>query len=115
MLDKLLVDAAAEAGAEVREGFTVDELVVEDGRVAGIRGHGKDGPTVTERARVVVGADGLQLARRPRRSAAEQYNEKPPLMAGYYTYWSGLPDGRALRGLRPARTGAWRRGPPTTT
>ena len=25
----------------------------------------------------------------------EQYNEKPPLLAGYYTYWSGLPmDGR---------------------
>src|SRR3954466_374757 len=32
VLDKLLVDAAAEAGAEVREGFTVDELVIEDGR-----------------------------------------------------------------------------------
>src|SRR5205823_14033423 len=29
VLDKLLVDAAAEAGAEVREGFTVEEIVVE--------------------------------------------------------------------------------------
>src|SRR5215213_870696 len=41
VLDKLLVDAAAEAGAEVREGFTVDEIQFDDGRVTGIRGHGK--------------------------------------------------------------------------
>ena len=39
ILDKLLVDAAAEAGAEVREGFAVDEILFEDGRVAGVRGH----------------------------------------------------------------------------
>ena len=31
VLDKLLVDAAADAGAEVREGFSVDEILVEDG------------------------------------------------------------------------------------
>src|SRR5512134_1549982 len=40
VLDKLLVDAASEAGAEVREGFTVESVVVEDGRVTGVRGHG---------------------------------------------------------------------------
>ena len=38
ILDKLLVDAAAEAGAEIREGFTVDEIVSEGGCVVGIRG-----------------------------------------------------------------------------
>ena len=90
ILDKLLVDAAAEAGAQVREGFTVDEIVVEDGRVVGVRGHSKAGAAVTERARIVIGADGRQsrvaAAVRP-----EQYNEKPPLLAAYYTYWSGLP------------------------
>ena len=43
VLDKLLVDAASEAGAEVREGFTVEDVVIEDGSVAGIRGHSKDG------------------------------------------------------------------------
>jgi 2-polyprenyl-6-methoxyphenol hydroxylase-like FAD-dependent oxidoreductase len=58
VLDKLLVDAASEAGAEVRERFTVEEVVVEDGQVTGVRGHGRGGRTVTERARVVVGADG---------------------------------------------------------
>jgi 2-polyprenyl-6-methoxyphenol hydroxylase-like FAD-dependent oxidoreductase len=90
VLDKLLVDAASEAGAEVREGFTVKELILEDDRVIGIRGHSRGGKTVNEYARLVVGADGLHStvahAVHP-----EQYNEKPPLLAGYYTYWSGLP------------------------
>jgi 2-polyprenyl-6-methoxyphenol hydroxylase-like FAD-dependent oxidoreductase len=102
-LDKLLVDAAAEAGAEIREGFTVEEIVMEDGRVAGIKGHSTGGGTVTERSTVVVGADGryslVAEAVRP-----EQYNEKPPLLAPYYTYWSGLPmDGRFDTYIRPYR------------
>src|SRR5438045_8029535 len=41
VLDKILIDAARNAGAEVREGFTVEEVVVEEGVVAGIRGHGE--------------------------------------------------------------------------
>ena len=64
VLDKLLVDAASEAGAEVREGFTVEDVVIDDGRVTGIRGHSKDGQTVTEHANVVVGADGRYSHRR---------------------------------------------------
>jgi 2-polyprenyl-6-methoxyphenol hydroxylase-like FAD-dependent oxidoreductase len=85
ILDALLVDAAAEAGAEVRQGFSVEEIVIEDGRVTGIRGGGR-----TERAAVVVGADGRHslVARAVR---PEQYHQKPPLLAGYYAYWSGLP------------------------
>jgi 2-polyprenyl-6-methoxyphenol hydroxylase-like FAD-dependent oxidoreductase len=94
VLDKLLVDAASGAGADVREGFTVDEVLREGDRVVGIRGHGKGGPSHTEHARVVVGADGLHSLV-SRTVAAEQYNEKPQLEASYYTYWSGLPmDGR---------------------
>src|SRR4030081_1108265 len=50
VLDKLLVDAAAEAGAEIREAFTVDELVMENGRAVGIKGHSRSGASVTERA-----------------------------------------------------------------
>ncbi len=89
VLDKLLVDAAADAGAEVREGFTVEEILVEDGRVTGIRGHSRDGKPVTERARIVIGADG----RHSRVAAAvkpERYNEKPRLQYAYFSYWSGL-------------------------
>ena len=103
VLDKLLVDAAAEAGAEIREGFVVEEVLIEDGRVVGIKGRSKGAATVTERAQVVVGADGryslVAEAVRP-----EQYNEKPPLLAPYYTYWSGLPmDGRFETYIRPHR------------
>ena len=43
---------------EVREGFSVESIVCEDDQVLGVRGHGKGGATVTEHARVVIGADG---------------------------------------------------------
>ena len=108
MLDTVLVDAAAAAGAQVRQGFTVSEVLVEDGRVTGIRGHGKGEHTVTERARVVVGADGLRsLVARTVRPA--QYHDKPQLLCGYYAYWSGLPmDGRFESYDRPGRAfAAW--------
>ncbi|HEY2764870.1 MAG TPA: NAD(P)/FAD-dependent oxidoreductase [Pseudonocardiaceae bacterium] len=103
VLDALLVEAAAEAGAEVRDGFTVSEILVEDGRVAGVRGHSKDGPTVTEHARLVIGADGrnsfVAQAVQP-----EQYHDKPRLLCGYYTYYSGLPlDGHFETFVRPGR------------
>ena len=93
----------AKAGAEVRERFTVSDLVIDDDRVTGIRGHTKSGPTVTEQARVIIGADGLRsvVARAVR---PEQYHEKPQLLAGYYTYWSGLPmEGRFETWVRPDR------------
>lgn len=103
VLDKLLVDAAAEAGAELREGFTVTQLLTEDGRVGGIQGHSKGGKTVTERATVVVGADGRHSLV-AKAVGPEQYNERPPLLASYYTYWSGLPmNGRFEIYIRPGR------------
>lgn len=107
-IDKVLVDAAAEAGAEVREGFTVDEILVEDGRVTGVRGHGRGGQPVTEHARVVVGADGFRSVV-AEAVEAERYHEKPKLLCGYYTYWSGLPmSGRFETYIRPGRgMAAW--------
>jgi flavin-dependent dehydrogenase len=98
-----LVDAASEAGAEVRQGFTVTDVVIEEGRVTGIRGRRKGEATVTEHARVVVGADGHHslVARSVK---PEQYNEIPALQVSYYTYMSGLPmDGRLEVYLRPDR------------
>lgn len=87
VLDALLVDAAAEAGAEVRTGFPVDELVYEDGAVAGIRSG-----NVVERARVVVGADGRHSLV-ARAVGAAVYDERPGLTCAYYTYWGGIEDG----------------------
>jgi 2-polyprenyl-6-methoxyphenol hydroxylase-like FAD-dependent oxidoreductase len=107
ILDKLLVDAASEAGAEVREAFSVEELIFQDGRVAGIRGHSQGGGTVTEKARVVIGADGRHSLV-ARAASPEQYNEKPKLLCGYYSYWSGLPVGGFETYIRPARAfAAW--------
>jgi 2-polyprenyl-6-methoxyphenol hydroxylase-like FAD-dependent oxidoreductase len=88
VLDAMLVNAAAEAGVEVREGFSVENVVVEDDTVVGVRGH--TGTTnVTERARVVVGADGrnssVAKAVRP-----QQYNEKPAVTPAFYSYWSSV-------------------------
>ncbi len=101
VLDELLVEAASQAGAEVRERFTVESLVFEDGRVVGVRGHSKGGETVTELARVVIGADGRHSLVADAVEAAE-YNEKPQLQVSYYTYWSGLPmSGRFETALRP--------------
>ncbi|HET7534070.1 MAG TPA: NAD(P)/FAD-dependent oxidoreductase [Nocardioidaceae bacterium] len=108
VLDKILVDAAREAGVEVREGFTVEDLVLRDGRVTGIRGHGRDGRTVTETADVVVGADGRRsLVAEVVRPA--QYHEREPLLAAYYTYFSGLPmEGRFETYVLPNRgMAAW--------
>jgi 2-polyprenyl-6-methoxyphenol hydroxylase-like FAD-dependent oxidoreductase len=103
VLDKLLVDAAAEAGVEVREGFTVEDVIVEDDRVVGIRGHSKGGETVTERAGVVVGADGRN-SRVAKTARPEQYNEKAAILCGYYTYWSDFPiDGTFEVYVRPGR------------
>ncbi len=90
VLDKILVDAAARAGAEVREGFTVEDLLFEDGAVVGLRGRDASGRPVGERARVVIGADGWN-SRVARAVRPEQYDEKPMLENAFYTFWSGLP------------------------
>jgi 2-polyprenyl-6-methoxyphenol hydroxylase-like FAD-dependent oxidoreductase len=102
ILDGLLADAADEAGAELQDGFVVDELLVDDGTVTGIRGRRRGGRPVTARARVVVGADGRRslVARSVR---APRYNERPALSAGHYAYWSELPTDRFEGYLRPRR------------
>jgi flavin-dependent dehydrogenase len=88
-LDKILVDAASDAGAEVRDGFSVEGLVVEDGVVRGIRGRSRAGRHV-ERARIVVGADGVRSFV-AHEVGAEVVHEAPTFSALYYAYWSGLP------------------------
>jgi 2-polyprenyl-6-methoxyphenol hydroxylase-like FAD-dependent oxidoreductase len=89
VLDALLVNAAAESGADVREGFTVDELLVADETVIGIRGHEKGMKPIEERARIVIGADGVNsfVARAVR---APEYDAQPVAACAYYSYFSGL-------------------------
>ena len=89
-LDKVLVDAAVESGAELTEGFSVQDLVVDGGRVTGIRGRSQGGSTVTEEARIVIGADGPHSIV-ARNVDAPSYDERPSLTCCYYSYWSGVP------------------------
>jgi flavin-dependent dehydrogenase len=89
VLDKLLLDAAVEAGAEVREGFAVTGLTTSGDAVTGIRGHQRGGPEIEEQARIVIGADGRNSFVAKTVHAGE-YNVRPMLTCGYYTYWSDV-------------------------
>lgn len=89
LLDKILVDAAREAGAEVREGVTVDSLITEDGVVVGIRAHRGD-EQFEENARVVIGADGRESFV-ARAVAADEYNPGGGTTTGYYSYFKNWP------------------------
>jgi len=103
VLDHILVEEAVAAGAELRERFTVKELVFEDGRVAGVRGSAAGGEVVTERARIVIGADGLHSSV-ARMAQAPAYHEHPTLTCAYYAYWSGVPLPSTELYLRPERS-----------
>ena len=101
-LDPILVDAAVESGAELREGFSVQELVFEDGRVTGIRGHQKNGATITEHARITVGADGM-FSVVAKAVQAPEYKTGPALEGSWYAYFSGVPMIGWHLWLRPGR------------
>jgi 2-polyprenyl-6-methoxyphenol hydroxylase-like FAD-dependent oxidoreductase len=88
-LDAILVNAAMTNGAELRERFTVEDYLFDGDRIVGIRGRTVQGSAVEERAALVVGADG----RRSKLAAtvkAQTYQETPPLLCYYFSYWSGV-------------------------
>ncbi|GAC1468061.1 MAG: NAD(P)/FAD-dependent oxidoreductase [Ktedonobacteraceae bacterium] len=89
VLDTILVEAAVEAGVELREGFAVQEVLMNGDQVTGIRGHAPGGATVTEQARIVIGADGIHSLV-ARTVQAPTYHTKPTLDCAYYTYHSGV-------------------------
>jgi len=89
VLDHLLLNAAVEARVEVREDFPVDQLFMTDGVVVGVRGRGRGEQPIEERARVVIGADGVNsfVARTVR---APEYDVRPVAACAYYSYFSGI-------------------------
>jgi flavin-dependent dehydrogenase len=106
VLDALLVDAARRAGAEVRERFAVEEIVIEDG-VVRVRGRERGGAAVTETARFVVGADGKHSAV-ARAARAAEYRTEPARSLACYTYWEGVEmDGGEMYALGRRAVGAW--------
>jgi 2-polyprenyl-6-methoxyphenol hydroxylase-like FAD-dependent oxidoreductase len=90
VLDKLLVDAAVESGAWLRESFSVQDLVWDGDRVSGMSARSATGALVIEHARIAIGGDGL-YSLVARQVEAPIYNERPIYQCAYYSYWSGLP------------------------
>jgi flavin-dependent dehydrogenase len=97
ILDTILAEAAARAGAEVRPAFTVDAMLTDGEQVVGIRGHARGGAAFTERARLVVGADGRRSLV-ARAVAAPAYRARPALTCAYYSYWSDVPAEEQIEG-----------------
>lgn len=102
LLDSVLVEAARQAGAEVRENFRVTQVTASGGRVTGIRGSARGRPAVTETATLVIGADG-------KRSlvagavGARRYRERPVRSFASYSYWAGVPVSGGELYQRPGR------------
>jgi flavin-dependent dehydrogenase len=89
LMDKVLVDAAAEAGVDVREGVTLQELLWNEDGVCGIEATSPTGAKMKECAGIVIGADG-RFSKVARLVEAQAYNDRPALACGYYAYWSGV-------------------------
>jgi flavin-dependent dehydrogenase len=112
LLDRILVDAAAEAGADVLHETAVTGLLRDDrGRVAGVRARGTVG-TLEMRARLTVGADGIGSGV-ARDVGAPVVRQGRTAGAALYRYVTGLPaDGylwaygdHAAAGLIPTNDG----------
>ncbi|HVH74607.1 MAG TPA: FAD-dependent monooxygenase [Stellaceae bacterium] len=103
VLDKLLLDAAAAAGAEVREGFTATGLISSGEAATGVRGRSRQGGEIEERARLVIGADGRNSLVARAVSAAE-YDARPSLTCAYYAYWRDVAPHLPAIHTRPRRT-----------
>jgi 2-polyprenyl-6-methoxyphenol hydroxylase-like FAD-dependent oxidoreductase len=89
VLDKVLIDAARDAGAEVREAFAVDTVTTADRRVVRIRGRHAGGRMIEETARFIVGADGKHSLV-AKTVGAHAYCERGRRSLAYYAYWDGL-------------------------
>lgn len=84
LLDKILVDAAVAAGAELAERVFIDSLIREGERVVGVQGHTSHGQ-FEKRALIVIGADGRNSVV-AREAKAPLIRFVDPLTSGYYTY-----------------------------
>ncbi|MFJ8166175.1 NAD(P)/FAD-dependent oxidoreductase [Streptomyces sp. NPDC096136] len=108
VLDPILAEGAVAAGVEFREGCAVNDLLWEDDRVVGVRYTTPGGAEATDRARLVVGADGMRSLV-ARKAGAPHVIEHPRATCVYYSYWSGVPSSFELY----ERPGRWVAAVPT--
>jgi flavin-dependent dehydrogenase len=113
ILDTLMAEAAAEAGADVRLAVTVTGVRHDrTGRVIGVDGHDGFGDPVEIDARFVIGADGLRsrVARSVRAEIVENRGDGGAVQYAYYAGvpWNGIElivADRALTGVFPTHDG----------
>jgi 2-polyprenyl-6-methoxyphenol hydroxylase-like FAD-dependent oxidoreductase len=90
VLDRLLVDAAAAAGADIAFGVSIKELQRSTtGRVTGVVLEDESGVVHRVSSRIVVGADGLWSAV-AHLAGAMKYRVGAHASATMYGYWDGL-------------------------
>src|SRR5215207_8781892 len=89
VLDRVLADGAIAAGADVRFGVTVTELLRDDtGRVCGVAGHDRGGRRLIATAPLTVGADGIRSLVARDAGAAVTRMARGDGSAILYGYWS---------------------------
>jgi flavin-dependent dehydrogenase len=88
-LDSILVEAAADAGVEVRFGVTVQDLITDPaGRVVGIAARTNSGTRLSATAPITIGADGMRSVVAQQAGAAFEH-QGTGASAIIYSYWSG--------------------------
>ena len=88
VIDQILIDAAIEAGAEFRDGFSVEGFLSDAGRIAGVRGRHRGG-SLELRAKLTIGADG-RSSLLARHVAAPEYHVAPAKVCYYFSYWADV-------------------------
>ncbi|MGN2639755.1 NAD(P)/FAD-dependent oxidoreductase [Nocardia takedensis] len=107
VLDKILVEAAGDAGVEVIEGFAVSELIFDGDTVVGIRGKAGEGPDREFRAKLVVGADGANSIV-AKQVGAQEYDTSRAAGFVFYSYYTGVDWGMQHRtGFNEQQFAAW--------
>jgi len=105
VLDRVLADAARDAGAELAFGCALDALIQDrSGRVCGIRYRDRDGILSEVGANIVIGADGIRSKVAELAGAATSIQGKSA-SAVLFGYFKGMPNEGYHFLYRPGLTG----------
>ena len=90
VLDGILVETAVAAQVEIRDQFLVEDFLSDGDQITGIKGRDlRSGQRCTEKARIVIGADGRR-SRLAQAVEAPIYEEQASVSCYYFSYWSDV-------------------------
>lgn len=89
LLDHTLLQAASAAGADVREGVTFTQPMMQDGEVVGIHAITSRGAPLAAKARLVIGADG-RFSGFAKEVGAATHDYRASSTFAYFGYFSGI-------------------------